>query len=139
MRRVVVTGVGMVTPCGATTEKSWEAITAGKSGIGPITLFDASVSLTAHAMTPRRKEPAAAQSSRPIEFNTDSPSCDGATAQPDASARKSVPATPAAVDAGASNPCSRCGLGCVVGIGRLTLVLVILLHQSQSSCEQWGG
>lgn len=42
MRRVVVTGVGMVTPCGATTESSWEAITAGRSGIGPITLFDAS-------------------------------------------------------------------------------------------------
>ncbi|MCA9607561.1 MAG: beta-ketoacyl-[acyl-carrier-protein] synthase II, partial [Myxococcales bacterium] len=42
MRRVVVTGVGMVTPCGATTESSWEAITAGRSGVGPITLFDAS-------------------------------------------------------------------------------------------------
>ncbi|MCB9597488.1 MAG: beta-ketoacyl-ACP synthase II [Sandaracinaceae bacterium] len=42
MRRVVVTGVGMVTPCGATTESSWEAITAGRSGIGPITFFDAS-------------------------------------------------------------------------------------------------
>jgi len=42
MRRVVVTGVGMVTPCGPTTEESWEAITAGRSGIGPITLFDAS-------------------------------------------------------------------------------------------------
>ncbi|MBX3273283.1 MAG: beta-ketoacyl-ACP synthase II [Sandaracinaceae bacterium] len=42
MRRVVVTGVGMVTPCGATTELSWEAIVAGRSGIGPITRFDAS-------------------------------------------------------------------------------------------------
>ncbi len=41
MRRVVVTGVGMVTPCGATTERSWEGITAGRSGIGPITFFDA--------------------------------------------------------------------------------------------------
>lgn len=41
-RRVVVTGVGLVSPCGATTELSWENINAGKSGIGPITLFDAS-------------------------------------------------------------------------------------------------
>ena len=42
MRRVVVTGVGMVTPCGATTQASWMGITAGRSGIGPITHFDAS-------------------------------------------------------------------------------------------------
>jgi len=42
MRRVVVTGIGMVSPCGATTESTWEGITAGKCGIGPISLFDAS-------------------------------------------------------------------------------------------------
>ena len=41
-RRVVVTGVGLVTPVGIGTEASWEAIRAGKSGIGPITQFDAS-------------------------------------------------------------------------------------------------
>ncbi|KPV40139.1 3-oxoacyl-ACP synthase [Thiohalorhabdus denitrificans] len=41
-RRVVITGVGMVTPVGATTTESWEAIVAGRSGIDAITRFDAS-------------------------------------------------------------------------------------------------
>jgi 3-oxoacyl-[acyl-carrier-protein] synthase II len=39
---VVVTGVGLLTPLGIGTETSWEAIRAGKCGIGPITRFDAS-------------------------------------------------------------------------------------------------
>jgi 3-oxoacyl-[acyl-carrier-protein] synthase II len=41
-RRVVVTGVGLITPLGATLDKSWAGLIAGKSGIGPITRFDAS-------------------------------------------------------------------------------------------------
>ena len=41
-RRVVVTGVGLLTPLGLGTEASWEAIRAGKSGVGRITQFDAS-------------------------------------------------------------------------------------------------
>jgi 3-oxoacyl-[acyl-carrier-protein] synthase II len=40
-RRVVVTGIGLVTPLGHNVEESWAGITAGKSGIGRITLFDA--------------------------------------------------------------------------------------------------
>lgn len=40
-RRVVVTGVGLLTPLGIGTEVTWEAIRAGRSGIGPITQFDA--------------------------------------------------------------------------------------------------
>jgi 3-oxoacyl-[acyl-carrier-protein] synthase II len=42
MRRVVVTGLGLVTPLGADVETSWANILAGKSGAGPITRFDAS-------------------------------------------------------------------------------------------------
>jgi 3-oxoacyl-[acyl-carrier-protein] synthase II len=41
-RRVVVTAVGLISPVGIGTEVGWEAIRAGKSGIGPITAFDAS-------------------------------------------------------------------------------------------------
>jgi 3-oxoacyl-[acyl-carrier-protein] synthase II len=42
MRRVVVTGLGLVTPLGADVETSWKNIIASKSGAGPITKFDAS-------------------------------------------------------------------------------------------------
>jgi 3-oxoacyl-[acyl-carrier-protein] synthase II len=41
-RRVVVTGVGMLTSVGIGTEPVWQAIKSGQSGIGPITAFDAS-------------------------------------------------------------------------------------------------
>ena len=39
-RRVVVTGLGAVTPLGGRVAETWEAMKAGKNGIGPITLFD---------------------------------------------------------------------------------------------------
>jgi 3-oxoacyl-[acyl-carrier-protein] synthase II len=41
-RRVVITGVGAVTPLGTDVESTWESLVAGRSGAGPITLFDAS-------------------------------------------------------------------------------------------------
>lgn len=42
MRRVVITGLGALTPCGNDTQQTWASICAGKSGLGPLTRFDAS-------------------------------------------------------------------------------------------------
>lgn len=39
-RRIVVTGLGMISPLGNTVEDSWQSLIAGKSGIGPIESFD---------------------------------------------------------------------------------------------------
>ena len=41
-RRIVVTGLGLISPVGNTVESAWEAVCNGRSGIGPVTDFDAS-------------------------------------------------------------------------------------------------
>jgi 3-oxoacyl-[acyl-carrier-protein] synthase II len=45
-RRVVVTGLGLVSPVGSELEKAWKNVCEGRSGIGPITHFDASAFAT---------------------------------------------------------------------------------------------
>lgn len=49
LKRVVVTGLGALTPLGNTAEDSWNGMVSGKSGAAPITLFDASVCKTQFA------------------------------------------------------------------------------------------
>lgn len=49
LKRVVVTGLGAVTPLGNTPEETWAAMVEGKSGAAPITLFDASLFKTQFA------------------------------------------------------------------------------------------
>lgn len=41
-QRVVITGLGALTPLASSAPASWEAMVAGRSGVGPVTLFDAS-------------------------------------------------------------------------------------------------
>ncbi|MEN9835860.1 MAG: hypothetical protein RL011_2053 [Pseudomonadota bacterium] len=48
MRRVVVTGLGLVTPCGNNVPAAWDATLHARTGVGPITVFDAS-DLSVHA------------------------------------------------------------------------------------------
>ena len=47
LKRVVVTGIGAITPLGNSAEETWKNMVAGVSGAGPITYIDASL-LTTH-------------------------------------------------------------------------------------------
>ena len=58
-RRVVITGLGILSPLGNDLESNWVAIKAGRSGIGPITHFDASAYPTRIAGEVRGFDPAA--------------------------------------------------------------------------------
>ncbi|MBI4762830.1 MAG: beta-ketoacyl-ACP synthase II [Chloroflexota bacterium] len=58
-KRVVVTGMGCISPVGNTVEETWKSLLAGKSGAGPITLFDASRHKTRFAAEVKGFDPVA--------------------------------------------------------------------------------
>ncbi len=59
MTRVVITGMGAITPLGNDVETFWRNVVAGRSGVGPITLFDASAMKTRIAAEVRGFDPEA--------------------------------------------------------------------------------
>lgn len=75
-RRVVVTGIGAVTPLGLSVRETWQGLVRGRPGIGPITLFDASEFPTRIAGEVRgfdfggwiRRDPALASATRSTFF-----------------------------------------------------------------------
>lgn len=58
LQRVVVTGLGAISPLGLDVESAWQGLLAGRSGIAPITAFDASALATRIAATVKGFEPA---------------------------------------------------------------------------------
>ena len=58
-KRVVITGLGMLSPLGLNVEDTWQALLAGKSGVAPITLFNASENKTKFAAEVKDFDPVA--------------------------------------------------------------------------------
>ena len=57
LKRVVVTGIGAITPIGNTVEEYWNALIDGRSGAAPITQFDASLFKTQFACEVKNYDP----------------------------------------------------------------------------------
>lgn len=65
-RRVVVTGLGVLSPVGHSAEQTWEAIKAGQSGVGPITHFDPSNYLVKIAAEVKNWDPASVMPAKEV-------------------------------------------------------------------------
>ncbi|MGF1464100.1 MAG: beta-ketoacyl-ACP synthase II [Maricaulaceae bacterium] len=71
-RRVVVTGLGLVTPLAHGVEASWERLIAGRSGIGPIDTFDVDDMACRYAgLTPRKDGKGGGSADDPAAFDAD--------------------------------------------------------------------
>ena len=68
-RRVVITGLGVISPVGNTLEEAWNALVQGKSGAGPITLFDASKYPTRFAAEVKSFDPSLYMSSKELKHS----------------------------------------------------------------------
>ena len=64
LKRVVVTGLGAVTPLGNTPEETWENMVKGVSGAAPITLFDATNFKTQFACEVKNWNPTSGSTAR---------------------------------------------------------------------------
>jgi len=63
-KRVVITGLGAVTPLGNTRDEFWRRLIAGESGVGPVTAYDVeSAGLKRSAIIPASSSPAASAAS----------------------------------------------------------------------------
>ncbi len=73
LKRAVVTGLGAITPLGLTANETWEAVKSGKSGAGPITLFDASKFKTQFACEVKAMMPIITSIAKSCASTTDLP------------------------------------------------------------------
>ncbi len=121
-RRVVVTGLGIVSPVGIGVAPAWDAITNGRSGIGPITKFDASAFNTKIAGEVKGFDPAQFMSGKEAR-RYDTFIHYGIAAAKEALADAGITANPA-------NP-DRYGLSIGSGIGGLPLIFEtsLALHE----------
>ena len=123
MRRVVVTGLGMVAPTGNCVKRAWEAALAGRSGVARISLFDPSNSTVQIAAEVKDFDPSsvmslkeARQSSRFVQFAT-------------AAAREALEDSGLDINAGPHR------YGCAIGVG---LGAIGKIEQAAYICRDKG-
>lgn len=120
-RRVVVTGMGIVSPLGLSTKDTWQAAKEGRSGVGPITRFDASAFATQIAAEVRGFSPDPF-----IDFKDQK--------KQDLFSQYAIAATHEALTESrllaSSAPYEAAKMGCVLGVGIGGLMILEKFHQA---------
>jgi 3-oxoacyl-[acyl-carrier-protein] synthase II len=120
-RRVVVTGMGIVSPLGLTTKDSWQGAKEGRSGVGPITRFDAAAFATQIAAEVKGFSPDPF-----IDFKDQK--------KQDLFSQYAIAATHEALTEcnllAASTPYEPAKMGCVLGVGIGGLMILEKFHQA---------